>query len=238
MFPIVAVVALLLARFEPQQQSVAGFWNGYWTRAGDTMAIALEIKLDKTTNKYSATFDSERLRVAGIPFSDVQVSGCCDVTMTLRGDRTTTVFTGTLRQNSFAGTFREENSDGAFAFTRARENASPFEEKEVTVQNGAVTLAGSVILPRTGNSLPAVVFLHGSGAEGRWASRFLATQLAKEGIASLIHDKRGVGKSTGDWRTASLEDLTADARAAVALLTHEPRIDAHRIGIHGHSQGG
>src|SRR5262245_37733234 len=112
-----AIITLFLLAYLPlaPQNQLAGLWNGYWTRAGDTMAIALEIKLDRTTNKYSATFDSERLRVAGIPFTDVQVSGCCTVTMTLRGDRSTTVFTGTLRQNVLAGTFKEGNSDGSFA---------------------------------------------------------------------------------------------------------------------------
>lgn len=82
------------------------------------------------------------------------------------------------------------------------------------------------------------MFLHGSGAEGRWASRFLANQLATRGIASLIFDKRGVGGSSGDWRVAGPDELAADAVAAVARLVDEPRIDAKRIGIHGHSQGG
>ncbi|HET9251327.1 MAG TPA: alpha/beta fold hydrolase, partial [Candidatus Eisenbacteria bacterium] len=58
------------------------------------------------------------------------------------------------------------------------------------------------------------------------------------GVAALIFDKRGVGKSTGDWRQATLEDLASDGAAAVARLQSEPRIDKRRIGIHGHSQGG
>jgi hypothetical protein len=35
-----------------------------------------------------------------------------------------------------------------------------------------------------------------------------------------------------------MHELAADAGAAVARLAHETRIDATRIGIHGHSQGG
>jgi dipeptidyl aminopeptidase/acylaminoacyl peptidase len=99
-------------------------------------------------------------------------------------------------------------------------------------------LAGSLLLPATGDSLPAVVFLHGSGPEGRWASRYLATQFATHGIAALVFDKRGVGSSTGDWHRATLDDLAGDGVAAVARLLDEPRIDRRRIGIHGHSQGG
>jgi alpha/beta superfamily hydrolase len=34
---------------------------------------------------------------------------------------------------------------------------------------------------------------------------YLADQLARNGIASLVYDKRGTGKSTGDWRSGGFE---------------------------------
>jgi uncharacterized protein len=236
---ILTAAALLAFAAGPShaQDRLTGNWKGYWTRAGDTMVVTMNVSRDSARN-YVATFDAERLRVSGIPFTAVQVDGCCSVTLSLRGDRTTTVFTGTLRGDSLLGTFREEDTEGRFAFARAAAATQLFDERAITFANGAVTLAGTLLLPRTGSSVPAVVFAHGSGAEGRWASRFLATQLASHGSAALIFDKRGVGASTGDWRTASLEDLAADVAAAVARLRAEPRIDARRIGIHGHSQGG
>ncbi len=43
----------------------------------------------------------------------------------------------------------------------------------------------------------AVVFIHGSGKQTRnmgWAERF-----AQEGIAALVYDKRGAGKSGGEY---------------------------------------
>jgi len=233
-----AVLALsTIAGTAAAQDPLAGTWLGQWSRAGDTMAITMRVQRD-STGRYAATFDSDRLRVSGIPFSDVQVRGCCDVTLTLRGDRTTMAFTGTVGGDSLSGVMRDEDGEGRFAFRRGADPAAALEEREITIPNGAVMLAGTLILPRTGSSLPAVVFLHGSGGEGRWASRFLATQLATHGIAALIFDKRGVGRSTGDWRHASIEDLASDGAAAVARLLGEPRIDSRRIGIHGHSQGG
>jgi|GEM_PF-523945 len=234
----VALALCTLAGAAAAQDPLAGTWQGHWYKAGDSMAITLRVQRDTQTGRYSATFDSDRLRVSGIPFSDVQVQGCCDVTMTLRGDRTTSTFTGAVHGDSFSGVLREGESEGRFAFSRGADPAAALEEREITFANGDVTLAGSLILPRTGSALPAVVFLHGSGAEGRWASRFLATQLASHGVAALIFDKRGVGRSTGDWRQASIDDLASDGAAAVARLLQEPRIDRRRIGIHGHSQGG
>jgi pimeloyl-ACP methyl ester carboxylesterase len=214
-----------------------GTWKGNWIRGGDSMAVTLHVMRD-STGKYAATFDSDRLRVSGIPFSDVQVQGCCDVTMVVRGDRTTATFRGTVAGNTLKGRFVEEATEGDFAYTRATSTRPAFEERSLTFTNGDVRLSGSLLLPRGTKPVACVVFLHGSGAEGRWASRFLATQLATHGIAALIYDKRGVGQSTGDWRTATLEDLAGDAAAAVSRLRQESRIDPRRIGIHGHSQGG
>ena len=224
---------LLLAVAALAQGSAVGHWQGYWARAGDTMAITLHVRRD------SATFDADRLRVSGIPFSEMRLQGGA-LTMVLRGDRTTMTFHGTLRGDSIKGSFTETGGapDGVFAYARARSAAPSVAERSITFTNGRVTLAGSLLLPAGSRPVPAVVFLHGSGPEGRWASRFLASQLATHGIAALIWDKRGVGQSTGDWRTATPDDLAQDAAAAVARLRQESRIDPRRIGIHGHSQGG
>lgn len=216
---------------------LVGTWKGYWARVADTMAVILHVQRD-SAGRYSATFDADRLRVSGIPFSDVRVQGG-EVTLVLRGDRTTATFRGAVRGDSIKGRFAEDGSpEGVFGYARSKRSAAPFEERTITFTNEAVTLAGSLLLPRGSKPVPAVVFVHGSGAEGRWASRFLATQFVAHGIAALIYDKRGVGQSTGDWRQATPDDLVRDARAAVAWLEQEPRIDPRRIGVHGHSQGG
>ncbi len=95
-----------------------------------------------------------------------------------------------------------------------------------------------MLSPRTPGRHPAVVFIHGSGAEGRWANGFLADYVARHGVVALIYDKRGVGESTGDWKTSTLNDLAQDAKVAVHLLTNRPDVDPRRVGVYGHSQGG
>jgi pimeloyl-ACP methyl ester carboxylesterase len=238
---IVGAVALSVMACSPvraQQERLTGDWRGYWVRAGDSMLVTMRVQRDTGSGNYTATFDAERLRVSGIPFARMQVQGCCDVTQEVQGDRTSLIFSGRLTGDSLTGTFREESRAGRFTYVRVPAAAPLFEERAVTFENGAVTLAGTLLLPLQGDALAAVVFLHGSGAEGRWASRFLASQLASHGIAALIYDKRGVGGSSGDWRQATLDDLAADGAAAVASLREEPRVDRARIGIHGHSQGG
>jgi len=235
------MICVLLCWLSPaagQSRDLAGAWQGSWLRAGDTLPVTMVVRRDTTPGRYLASFSSDRLRVSGVPFEQVSVEGCCDVMLVLRGDRSAYEFKGRIHGDSLTGVFREGTDEGRFAFRRAVLQPSPYDERDITFRSGDVTLAGTLLLPNVGGRVPAVVFLHGSGPEGRWASRYLATQFAAHGFASLVFDKRGVGSSTGDWRTATPDDLVGDAVAAVSRLLAEPRIDSTRIGIHGHSQGG
>jgi dipeptidyl aminopeptidase/acylaminoacyl peptidase len=108
----------------------------------------------------------------------------------------------------------------------------------VAFQDRDVTLAGTLLLPATSGKHLGIVFLHGSGPEGRWANHYLAQRCAERGIVALIYDKRGVGQSTGDWQKATLEALADDAVAGVRFLQSQSQVDATRVGVYGHSQGG
>ena len=51
-------------------------------------------------------------------------------------------------------------------------------------------------------------------------------------------DDRGVGGSGGDTRSATTEDLAGDVETGIGFLLQRPEIDANRIGLIGHSEGG
>lgn len=218
-----------------EAQDLAGEWTGAWGRSGDTLAVTM--RFSERDGAWSGSFDSPRLRVEEIPFTSVRFEPP-RVTIEMVGDRTTLAFEGHLQGDTLAGILREEDDIGWFSTTRATGAPPTLPEVDVRFSNADVELAGTLVLPSGPGPHPAVVFLHGSGAEGRWASRFLARRFAERGVAGLIWDKRGVGESTGAWTDAGFEDLAADAAAAVAFLRGRPEIDPQRVGIHGHSQGG
>jgi len=68
-------------------------------------------------------------------------------------------------------------------------------------------------------------------------TRALAHALAEGGLASLRYDKRGVGGSPGDWRSAGLYDNVDDLARARQALAARPEVDARRVLLSGHSEG-
>jgi alpha-beta hydrolase superfamily lysophospholipase len=124
-----------------------------------------------------------------------------------------------------------ERSNGDVEYARRL----TFRHEEVTFRNGDVVLSGTIVLPAGPGPHPALVRTHGSGAATRATP--MAEWFAYNGIAFLSYDKRGVGRSTGQWRNASMKDLAQDAVAAVALLKSRADIDSRRIGVSGGSEG-
>ncbi|MBC6610134.1 alpha/beta hydrolase [Hymenobacter sp. BT507] len=132
---------------------------------------------------------------------------------------------------------------------RPQEPQAPFsyqaEEVRFTNKSAGVTLAGTLTLPPGKGPFPAAVLLTGSGPQDRDEAVFghkpflvLADYLTQQGIAVLRFDDRGVGKSTGNAATATLTDYTQDAEAAMAFLRSRPDINAKKVGLIGHSEGG
>ncbi len=186
---------------------------------------------------WQGSFSAPALRALRVPLARVSFAPP-RVHFELVGDFETTLFDGGLSGDQLSGSFREGKAPGTFRLDRSKLPAAKYREENIRFSNGAVELAGTLLLPLTPGPHPAVLFLHGSGPEGRFGGRFLAEYSVKHGIAALIYDKRGVGQSTGDWRTSGFQELAGDARAGLKWLSTRPEIRPHQIGIYGHSQGG
>ncbi len=113
-----------------------------------------------------------------------------------------------------------------------------FTTESITLINGGLRLEGTLYRPRIGGRHPAIVAAPGGGNATRRSMALPAPYFARRGIAVLALDKRGNGESSGDWRTATFENLATDLLVAVAALRTRPDIDPHRVGIYASSQGG
>ena len=118
-------------------------------------------------------------------------------------------------------------------------------EVAITASDGCV-LSGTLAVPDTGRARSAALLLSGSGPldrdsnmEGQilgisWA---FAGILAKDGVASLRYDKRGVGRSGGNYTGSGFHLERSDAFAAREFLRNVAGVDPSRVGVVGHSVG-
>lgn len=122
----------------------------------------------------------------------------------------------------------------------------PYRAEDVSIDSApGVRLAGTLTLPAGKGPFPAVVLITGSGAQDRDETTMdhkpflvLTDALSRHGIAVLRNDDRGFAKSTGDFSKATTLDFAVDTEAALAYLRSRPEIDAKRLGLIGHSEGG
>ena len=115
------------------------------------------------------------------------------------------------------------------------------ETEEVEFSGAGVRLSATITVPGPASASTGLVLIGGSGPSDRHNDGFfdlLRDHLASAGVAVLAYDKRGAGRSTGDWATATVDDLAADAAAAVAALQARPRVTPGTVGVLGHSEGG
>jgi len=123
----------------------------------------------------------------------------------------------------------------------------PYKEEEIIFENkeAGILLAGTLSIPEKTGKYPAVVLVTGSGKQNRNEEiarhkpfLVIADYLTRNGIVVLRYDDRGVEGSSGDFNTATTGDFADDALAAIAYLQNRKDVDAKRIGIIGHSEGG
>jgi len=112
--------------------------------------------------------------------------------------------------------------------------------EDVVFTNETVQLAGTLYKPNSQTIHAALVVLHAAngGIRSFPFYQHLVTHLPASGIAVLLFDRRGSGRSSGDFETASFETLAKDGSAAVDYLRSRYDIDRKRIGLYGISQGG
>ena len=141
---------------------------------------------------------------------------------------------------------------GGIELKRPQTPLEPFAytTEEVVFKNEAegAVLSGTLTYPvdfenYKNKSVPVVLMVTGSGAQDRNEEVFghkpffvIADFLAKNGIASLRYDDRGVGKSTGPVEGMTTENNLADAEAGIAYLRGLDKFG--KIGVLGHSEGG
>ena len=255
LFHSLVIISLSLAGISAQPDiaySLDGIWlgtmvlpNSVELRMGITISDGSNASLnmvDQATGempiddmlhlKDSVAFNLERL--------GIHIAGKMDATK----DAMKTKFK--QRGGEFPITFRRVSELPKLARPQTPTAPFPYISEEIVFANqqAGIKVAGTLTIPKSDGKVPAVLLLTGSGQQGRdqdiaghkhfWV---IADYLSRKGIAVLRTDDRGIGGSTGDFKTSSSVDFAGDAIAGVRYLRTLPEIDTSKLGLIGHSEG-
>lgn len=210
--------------------------DGYWEGAINQPAGELKIAVDFTTNgTIKGTFTLPAAAVFKWPLNIAYAAPNLKFRLPMG-----LLFDGYLQGDTISGKVPSPSGGHVDTFYLKRKVAAalPYKEEDVTFKSGDVVLTGTLRVPLTKGRHPAIFLLQGSGDVARDGESFYADHFARQGIATLVYDKRGTGSSGGDYRDQSLNDEAADALAGVHYLQSRKDITAKRVGLYGRSHGG
>jgi fermentation-respiration switch protein FrsA (DUF1100 family) len=232
-----------------------GTWQGAFQNGNMRFRLQLHISHDES-KKLKGTLDSLDQGATDLPMSKIsEQSGAVHFEIAMVYG----VYEGTLNpaHNAMTGKWSQNQDSVALEFKRSDEvlelrrpqnptKPYPYKEEEVTFSDkgGAVTLAGTLTIPQGAGPFPAALLISGSGPQnrdeylaGHRPFLVLADYLTRKGIAVLRYDKRGIGKSSGNFASATTEDFAADAESALSFLKTRKEIAPGKTGAIGHSEG-
>ncbi len=234
---------------------VLGYWEGVLDVNGVKLRIGFKVK--EEGGELKTTMDSPDQGAYDIAcnYSNFEEGvfkiKMDQIGMSYEGKPNGDKMDGTFEQNGMTLDLemkRETGKTGGRA-AKPQDPKEPFnyEVKEVVFENKAadLKLAGTLTMPKDCENCMAAILISGSGAQDRDESLLghkpfwvIADYLSERGIAVLRFDDRGVGESTGDFASATSADFKTDVQAAFEFLKTQKGIDATKIGLIGHSEGG
>ncbi|MCK4873048.1 MAG: alpha/beta hydrolase [Phycisphaerales bacterium] len=222
------------------------------------MSVEIPVAIGKTPGGHWVGYLNVPLQsVEKAPMHDVHYDGVTLTAKALIGGDAAFDVAFDEAADEFAGTWNQSGQQLPFSLTlldapiesgRPQDPTRPYpyRDEDVTIEHPAGhTLAGTLTIPEGEGPHPVVVLITGSGPQDRDESLLghrpflvVSDYLTRHGIAVLRYDDRGTAESTGNFADATSADFATDALAAVHYLIGLGEIDAHRIGLMGHSEGG
>ncbi len=245
----------VVAPAQAEAADLVGRWEGALNVGGTFLPLVIRVEADG-----QVFMDSPAQNARGIPVTELsETGGVVRFTVPVAHGR----FEGVRSADgqTWTGAWSQGAASLPLILTRAATGAEPagparpqtpvppfpYAAEDVTFRNegAGITLAGTLTLPAGDGPFPAVVLLTGSGAQDRDETIFdhkpfavWADALTRRGVAVLRYDDRGIGGSGGGSPDETAADFATDASAALDFLRARPDIDAARIGLMGHSEGG
>lgn len=237
--------------------SIVGDWSGTLDIGIAQMSIVLHIK-KYSDEALNGTFDYLQEKMYGLTIDEISFDGNL---LKFEIKTFSVKFEGNLiNDNSeISGQWSQYGKLFSLSFEKGIKSIEapnrpqepklpyPYTEECISYYNpGAnVTLSGTFTFPISKGPFPAVILIAGAGQSDRDAAILghkpfwiLADYLTRQGISVLRFDKRGCGKSSGNFNEATTADFADDVLAGIEYLKSRKEINPKQIGLIGHSEGG
>lgn len=216
-----------------------GQWQGNIELPQSPLEIILSLK------EKSGTLSVPAQGVKDYPFKEVSYDGNkVLITIDLQGSNI--VIDGKLQGNLITGTFKQNGNTLPIKLTPYKEEKASYESINIPVNGG--NLKAALQHPEKEGSYPLAIIIAGSGPTDKDGNtigagknnslKMLAEDLAKQGIASIRYDKRGIGDNaplTTKEEDLSIEKYVEDVNQVIKYAISENKFKS--IHIIGHSEG-
>jgi len=230
-----SLLALLFLSSCSNSKPILGYWTGSMEMNGKTVDISLVF------NSVKVIFTSNDLMLFEEPIADLKfksntISFSIDIETIFR-------FEGLVENGKIIGSVNIQdgppNMKIDFSLVKKSDTlpTKVYSIEKLSVKNKDVNLSAEIYKPITNGLHPAIVLLHGSTTNLKKQYSFYADFFAKLGFEVLIFDKRGNSESTGNYSTASYDDLVEDAISCLMVLKNSKTVETTKIGLWGFSQG-
>ncbi len=250
-----SAIVLCVCFTSVQAQSLKGDWQGSLSFNGQQFGIILHIT-SESDSRVEGNLDIPQQGALGLKFDAMEWRN--DTLFGSMASVQSRCFLVQAGADSLVGTWFQNGVEAGMKLKRSAEELGPerpqhpkppfpYDQREVVFQGAdGSQLAGTLVLPHGAKPpFSAVVMVSGSGPQDRDESLFghkpflvIADYLARQGIASLRYDERGVGESHGTFVNATTTDFLQDAEKAVQFLREQQHINSQYVGVVGHSEGG
>jgi len=228
------------------EAQVIGLWKGNLHISGQT--LKMNVKFYEDDGKLAGNLDIPQQSAIGLRLSNIEENENNIKFEFVISSSNILKFDGKVNGDSIKGDFQQMTFSGKFELQKETEDKKVTKnenEEEVVFYNGKIKLCGTLSIPDRKKKNPAIVLISGSGAQTRDEEVFgfpifkiISDTLTKNGFAVLRYDDRGIGCSDGVLVKSNYDDLVGDVISAINLLKGRKDIDANKIGLLGHSEGG
>ena len=257
-------IFILFNTANAQSTAILGRWYGKLETGSFNLDLYFNIKtlsIGDNETIYQTRMDVPIQRLKNHPFDETNFK---KKKLTLTDGKLGIYFEGKLTDtNKITGIFKQRGksipitlikSYGIINNSKPQTPIAPFpyKSKQVTFSNqdGKIKFSGTITYPNSLDStqkFPSVILFTGSGAQDRDESignhkpfAVISDYLSKAGYAVLRVDDRGAGftKVSPDKLKYTTENLIEDGDAYFKFLSMQTMVNANKIYLIGHSEGG